>query len=243
MVADFKAKFFVSKPKPLENHDHHNAAASSSTATTNITEDHGGALSLSSKTIRNHLLLVDSAFEEAKKYMDHGGALFLSSNMIRNNLLLVDSAFEEAKKYMDHGGALFLSSNMIRNNLLLVDSAAFAVVKKYMDHLNVKIKKTHEKFEELQTLGGSLTDFDKLQKDVAKLTLQISSHVKIHPADSNPHRKRWPNINEAEDGISHFLYEEPEDTHTGDFDGLLEAFHELSQPLQHCLLCFHQRQL
>ncbi|KAI8562254.1 hypothetical protein RHMOL_Rhmol03G0020600 [Rhododendron molle] len=202
--ANFKAKFFVSKPKPLENHHHHNAAASTSTATTNKIDDHGGA------------------------------ALFVSFKTIRNDLLLVDSAFEEAKKYMDDGGALFLSSNMIRNNLLLVDSAAFAEVKKYMDHLNVKINKAHDKFFDLKTLGGSLRDFDELRKDVAKLRLQISSHVKIRAADSNPHRKRWPNINEAED----FFYKEPEDTQTGDFDGLLEAYHDLSLPWRHFLLCF-----
>ncbi|XP_058205600.1 uncharacterized protein LOC131319390 [Rhododendron vialii] len=205
LVANFKAKFFVSKPKPLD-YNHHNAA-SSSTATTIKNDYDSGALSLSSKMIRNHLLLVDSAFGEAKKYMDHGGALFLSSNMIRNNLLLVDSA-------------------------------AFAEAKKYMDHLNVKINKAHEKFEELQTLGGSLRDFDELQKEVAKMRLQISSHVKIRHANSNPHRKRWPNINEAEDRMSHFFYKEPEDTHTGDFDGLLEAFHVLFLRWRHCLLCF-----
>ncbi|XP_058205593.1 disease resistance RPP13-like protein 4 [Rhododendron vialii] len=173
-VANFKAKFCVSKPKPLEN-NHHKAAASSSTATTNKNDDHGRALSLSSKMIRNDLLAADSAFAEAKKYMDH---------------------------------------------------------------MNVKINQAHEKFEELQKLGGSQRDFDELRKDVMKLKFQIPSHGKIRSADSNPRRNRWPNINEAEDGMSHFFYKEPEDTHTGDFDGLLEAFHDLSLPWQRCLLCF-----
>ncbi|KAI8562259.1 hypothetical protein RHMOL_Rhmol03G0021000 [Rhododendron molle] len=173
-VANFKAKFCVSKPKPLEN-NHHNAA-STSTATTNKNDDHGRA------------------------------ALSLSSKMIRNDLLAVDSAFAEAKKYMDH--------------------------------MNVKINQAHEKFEDLQTLGGSQRDFDELRKDVMKLKFQIPSHGRIRSADSNPRRNRWPNINEAEDGMSHFFYKEPEDTHTGDFDGLLEAFHGLSRPWQRCLLCF-----
>ncbi|KAI8562265.1 hypothetical protein RHMOL_Rhmol03G0021600 [Rhododendron molle] len=172
-VANFKAKFCVSKPKPLKN-NHHNAD-SSSTATTNKNDDLRGALSLSSKMIRNDLLAVDSAFAEAKKYMDH---------------------------------------------------------------MNVKINQAHEKFEDLQTLGGSQRDFDELRKDVMKLKFQIPSHGKICSADSNPRRNRWPNINEAEDGMSHFFYKEPEDAHTGDFDGLLEAFHGLSQPWQRCLLCF-----
>ncbi|KAI8562267.1 hypothetical protein RHMOL_Rhmol03G0021800 [Rhododendron molle] len=69
--------------------------------------------------------------------------------------------------------------------------------------------------------------------------MQISSHVKVRSADSNPHRKRWPNINEAEDGMSHFFYKEPRVTHTGDFDGrILKAFRELDEELQCCLLCF-----
>ncbi|KAI8562271.1 hypothetical protein RHMOL_Rhmol03G0022200 [Rhododendron molle] len=82
------------------------------------------------------------------------------------------------------------------------------------------------------------TEFDELRKDVTKLRLQISSRVKICPADSNPHRKRWPNINEAEDRMSHYFYKEPEDAHIGDFDGLLEAFHDLCLRWRHCLLCF-----
>ncbi|KAH7847771.1 hypothetical protein Vadar_030075 [Vaccinium darrowii] len=68
LLSDFKAKFCVSKPNSLENH--HQEVASSS-APTHKNDHHGGALSLSSKMIRNDLLLVDSVFSEAKKYMDH----------------------------------------------------------------------------------------------------------------------------------------------------------------------------
>ncbi|KAI8562249.1 hypothetical protein RHMOL_Rhmol03G0020200 [Rhododendron molle] len=131
-----------------------------------------------------------------------------------------------------HGEALSLSTKMICNDLLLVDSA-FAEASKYMDHVNVKINLAHQKFEELKISGGSQRDFDELRKAVAKLKLQIPSHGKIRSADSNPNRNRWPNINEAEDGITHFFYKEPDVEHTGDFDGLiLEAFRELSLPLR-----------
>ncbi|XP_058205595.1 disease resistance RPP13-like protein 4 [Rhododendron vialii] len=108
-----------------------------------------------------------------------------------------------------------------------------------MDHVNVKINLAHRKFEELRKSGGSLRDFDELRKAVAKLKLQIPSHGKIRSADSNPNRNRWPNINEAEDGMTHFFYKAPEVEHAGDFDGLLlEAFRELPLPLRMCLLCF-----
>ncbi|KAI8562264.1 hypothetical protein RHMOL_Rhmol03G0021500 [Rhododendron molle] len=128
-------------------------------------------------------------------------------------------------------------SKMIRNDLLPVDSA-FAEANKYMDHMNVKINQAHEKFEELQTLGGSQGDFDELRKDVMKLKLQIPSHVKFRSSNSNPHRKRWPNINEAEDGMTHFFYKEPQVLHNDYLGGQFKASFELSEPLLFGLLCF-----
>ncbi|KAI8562262.1 hypothetical protein RHMOL_Rhmol03G0021300 [Rhododendron molle] len=181
LVANVKTNFCVSKPKHPENkNNHHNAASSS--ATTNKNDDHSGA------------------------------ALSLSSKMIRNDLLLVDSAFAEANKYMDH--------------------------------MNVKINQAREKFQELQTLGSSQSDFDELRKAVAKLKYQIPSHVKIRSADSNSHRKRWPNINEAEDSMTYFLLKEPKLARTGDMEGLLKAYRDLPWEVQR--VCYtssisHQR--
>ncbi|KAH7853325.1 hypothetical protein Vadar_001203 [Vaccinium darrowii] len=137
----------------------------------------------------------------------------------------------------DHARALSLSSKMIRNDLLHVDSA-FSEAKKYMDHMNVEINQAHEKFEQLQALGGSQRDFDEHRKAVAKLKFQIPSHGKIRSADSNPHRRRWPNINEAVDKMTHFSFREPKPVPTGDYDRLWKAFCHLPEPLRYCLLCF-----
>lgn len=75
---------------------------------------------------------------------------------------------------------------MISSDLLLVDLA----LKKNVDRMSVQINQAREKFEELQSLGGSQRDFDELRKSVSKLRFQIPSYVKIHTADSNPHRNR-----------------------------------------------------
>lgn len=62
--------------------------------------------------------------------------------------------------------------------------------------------------------------------------------MNIRPADSNPHRNRWPNINEAEDEMMHFFYSEPVVAHSGDFDRVLKTFNDLPLALRYCLLCF-----
>ncbi|KAI8562270.1 hypothetical protein RHMOL_Rhmol03G0022100 [Rhododendron molle] len=267
LVANFKAKFCVSKPKPVEN-SHHGAASSSETTKRN---DYHGEEDLppSSDMIPNDLLLVDSAL---KDYTDHMNVqinlarekfkeLQLNSGSSERDFEELQKAIAKLKlqiptqvnilsttnKHNHHGGvALSPSSKMIRNDLLLVDSA-FTEVKEYMDHTSEKINQAHEKFKELQILRMERDfdvppvrerDFDKLRKAVKKLKVQIPSHIKIRPTDSNPHPYKWPNINGAEDRMMHFFHEEPTVVHTGGFDRLLDAFYDLSDPLRWCLLCF-----
>ncbi|KAI8527110.1 hypothetical protein RHMOL_Rhmol12G0050600 [Rhododendron molle] len=154
----------------------------------------------------------------------------------------------------DHGGPLSPISKLIRSDLILVDTA-FAEAKESMRHMNVEINRAHEKFKELQISQTSEGDSDELlkadfakkrkaksdelRKAIAKLKVKIPSHSKIRSADSNLHRKNWDNINRAEDGMVHFFHKEPEVGHsTGDCAGILEAFHDLPEPLRDCLLCF-----
>ncbi|KAI8562256.1 hypothetical protein RHMOL_Rhmol03G0020800 [Rhododendron molle] len=150
-----------------------------------------------------------------------------------------------------HGGAaLSPSSKLMHNDLLLVDSA-FAETKAYMDRMSEKINQAHEKFKDLQILRSGperefgvthkkkKKEFDELRKAIKKLKVQIPSHVKIGSADSNRHRNRWPNINEAEDGMTEFFfYKEPRVAYTSDFDDLLMAFYDLPWRLRRFLLCF-----
>ncbi|XP_058217533.1 disease resistance RPP13-like protein 4 [Rhododendron vialii] len=77
-----------------------------------------------------------------------------------------------------------------------------------------------------------------LFSSIAKLKVRIRSYYKIRSVNSNLHHKNWDNINGAKDGMMHFFHREPEVTQTGDFDGILKAFHDLPKPLQDCLLCF-----
>ncbi|XP_058205105.1 uncharacterized protein LOC131319025 [Rhododendron vialii] len=288
-VANLKAKFCVSKLKPVDN-SHHNAAASSS-ATTKPNDHHNAAASSSATTkpndhqgedlapsselaIPNDLLLVDSAL---KNYTDHmTDQINLARDKfkeLQQNSRSSERDFEELRKAIvklklqiptqvnilsttskdDHhgGAALSPSSKLMHNDLLLVDSA-FAETKEYMDHMSEKINQAHEKFKELQMLPSSperefdvtqkkkKREFDELRKAIKKLKVQIPSHVKFGSADSNRHRNRWPNINEAEDGMTHFFYKEPWVPFTSGYhiQRLLEAFHDLSDPLRWCLLCF-----
>ncbi|KAI8562255.1 hypothetical protein RHMOL_Rhmol03G0020700 [Rhododendron molle] len=91
LVANFKAKFCVSKPKPVDN-SHHNAASSSATAKRN---DHHAEEDLppSSDMIPNDLLLLDLASSSATtKPNDHhrqgedvppSSELMISSSLIQ----------------------------------------------------------------------------------------------------------------------------------------------------------------
>ncbi|KAH7855908.1 hypothetical protein Vadar_030512 [Vaccinium darrowii] len=102
---------------------------------------------------------------------------------------IIHSDASTTSKDDDHVEPLSLSSKLIRSDLLLVD-LAFAEAKEYMDHLNVKFKQAHEKFEKLQTLGSNQRDFDELRKTVVKLKFQIPSHAKMRSIDSNPRRNQ-----------------------------------------------------
>ncbi|KAI8562261.1 hypothetical protein RHMOL_Rhmol03G0021200 [Rhododendron molle] len=148
-----------------------------------------------------------------------------------------------------HGGAaLSPSSKLMQNDLLLVDSA-FAETKECMDRMSEKINQAHEKFKELQILPSSperefdvthkkkKREFDELRKAIKKLKVQIPSHMKIRSVDYS-NRHRWPNINEADDGMTRFFYKESQVAYTSDFDGLKMAFYDLPWILRRFLLCF-----
>ncbi|XP_058220155.1 mannose/glucose-specific lectin-like isoform X2 [Rhododendron vialii] len=232
-----------SKPKTLENTIIHNAASSS--ATTNNDDHHGEA--------HNDLMLVESALREYVDRMVRQLKLACKKFKDLQNIGGSERDFDELSKVIaklkfqipfttskqDHqeDGALSPTSKMIHSDLLLVDTA-FAEATESMYHMNLKIKEAHDKFKELQMLPSSERDSNELRKAIAKLKVRINSHNKSHNADSNLHHKNWDNINGAEDGMTHFFYNEPEVTHTSDFDGLLKAFHELPEPFRFCLLCF-----
>ncbi|KAI8562263.1 hypothetical protein RHMOL_Rhmol03G0021400 [Rhododendron molle] len=144
LVANFKAKVCVSKPKPVENsHRHHNAASRSETTKRN--DHHGEDLPTSSEVIPNDLLLFDSAL---KSYKDH---MTVQINLARKKFKELqqnsgssERDFEELRKAIaklklqiptpvnilsttnkdDHhgGAALSPSSKLMHNDLLLVDS-------------------------------------------------------------------------------------------------------------------------
>ncbi|KAH7854957.1 hypothetical protein Vadar_019582 [Vaccinium darrowii] len=224
LVAKFKDKFWVLKEKQLK-------------------------LQVpSSEMIPNDLLLLNSALEN---YMVHmNGQINLANqkfeeligsrkrdhfDKLRKVIAALESQIPWTPNEDDHhGGAL---SKMIRSDLLLLDST-FAEAKKYMVQMKVQIHQAHQKFEQLQKLGSNQTDLEELQKAIAKLKFQIPSQNKIRSADYNLRRNPWPNVNKAADGMTHFFYKETRVAHTGGFDSLLEAFRNLPEPLQHCLLCF-----
>ncbi|KAH7853568.1 hypothetical protein Vadar_004161 [Vaccinium darrowii] len=252
LAANFKAKLRASKDKQLEN-SHQNAASSS--ATTNKNDQHGEALSPSSEMIPDDFLPVKSALKE---YVDHMNVQINQASQKFKELQKIGSRernFDKLRKAIadlklqipltsnDHCGALF---QLIRSDLLFLDST-FAEAKKYMVQMKVQIHQAHQKFEELKKLGSNqsvleelrkATDLEELQKATAKLKFQIPSQIKIHSAYSNQRHNPWPNVNKAADGMTHFFYKERTVAHTGDFDGLLNAFRNLSELLQHCLLCF-----
>ncbi|XP_058193158.1 uncharacterized protein LOC131310256 [Rhododendron vialii] len=142
-----------------------------------------------------------------------------------------------------HGGALSPTSKMIHSDLIRLDMAVES-----MHHMNEKINQAHKKFKELQILRSSERDPDKLRKAdsdkkelrkaITELKVQIRSHNKIRSTNSNPHHQNWDNINEAEDGMTHFFHREPEVADTGESNSLLKDFHDLPEPLRCCLSCF-----
>ncbi|XP_058193162.1 uncharacterized protein LOC131310258 isoform X2 [Rhododendron vialii] len=246
-----------SKLKTLENNIH---SAASSSATTNKDDHHGGAPSPSSEMIRKDLDDVGVAFHKYKVYMEMQISQAREKLKELQKLGSSERHFDELGQVIaklkfqiplvsfkddHHGGALSPISNMIHSDLILVDTA-FAEAKESMCHMNVKINQAHGKFKDLQLLPSTerdsdklrKADSDKLRKDIAKLKVRIRSYHKIRSVNSNLHHKNWDNINGAEDGMMHFFHREPEVTQTGDFDGILKAFHDLPKPLQDCLLCF-----
>ncbi|KAI8527106.1 hypothetical protein RHMOL_Rhmol12G0050200 [Rhododendron molle] len=246
-----------SKLKTLENNIHNTA---SSSGTTNKDDHHGGAPSPSSEMIRKDLDLVDSAFQKYIMYMDKQISEAREKLKELQKLGSSERDFDElglviaklkfqipliSNKDDHHSGALSPTSKMIRSDLILVDTA-FAEAKESLYHMNVKINQAHDKFKDLQLLPSTerdsdklrKADSDKLRKDIAKLKVRIRSYHKIRSVNSNLHHKNWDNINGAKDGMTHFFHREPEVTQTGDFDGILKAFHYLPEPLQDCLLCF-----
>ncbi|KAH7859595.1 hypothetical protein Vadar_003047 [Vaccinium darrowii] len=161
-----------------------------------------------------------------------------------------------------HRGDLSPSSQKICSDLLFLDSA-FAKAKEYMDHTSVKINQAHDKFKELQILPSRerdsdevresesdtllmavsdekrKADSDKLRKGILKLKVHIPSHPRIHPADLDPRHRKWPNINEAKDGMTHFFYGEREVPHNMWYHNRVKkAFDDLSVDLRCCLLSF-----
>ncbi|XP_058193163.1 disease resistance RPP13-like protein 4 isoform X3 [Rhododendron vialii] len=210
----------------------------------------------------NNLNLVDSAFQKYKTHMDieiseareklkelqRLGSRVNDIDKLGKAIAKLKFQIPLATKKDDHhDGALSPTSKMIHSDLNLLDTA-FAEAEESAHHIKGNINQAHEKFKELQTLPSSerhsyklqKSDLDKkeLQKTIAKLKVQIRSHNKIRSADSKPHHKNWDNINEDEDGMTHFFHKEPEVAHTGDFDGLLKDFHDLPEPLRRCLSCF-----
>ncbi|KAI7999403.1 Protein NDL2 [Camellia lanceoleosa] len=150
--------------------------------------------------------------------------------------------------YHDEAAAL---SNMIRQDLIFMKEA-MAEVQKYADQMNLQIKKACEKFEELETRGGSERELGKLKKTVKKFKSQIPSKFRIHYADSEQRPNPWldGSINRSSnqihankkahdhDNISQSLREGPKFEQTTAFEQFKISFLGLNSTLRVCLLCF-----
>ncbi|XP_028123458.1 disease resistance RPP13-like protein 4 [Camellia sinensis] len=140
---------------------------------------------------------------------------------------------------------------MIRQDLIFT-LMAMAEVQKYADQMNLRIKKTCEKFEELETRGGSERELGKLKKTVKKFKSQIPSKFRIHYADSEQRPNPWldGSINRSSnqihannkaddhDNISQSLREGPKFEQTTAFEQFKISFLGLNSTLRVCLLCF-----
>ncbi|GFZ03152.1 hypothetical protein Acr_15g0017600 [Actinidia rufa] len=110
-----------------------------------------------------------------------------------------------------HDGALALSK-LIRQDFDFMEEE-IAKVKNYVDHVDGQIIQACQNFKELQTRGSRERELREVKKAVAKLKSQIPSQLRIHSADSNPHRKSWPDINESS-GEMMQLYMKPKSERT-----------------------------
>ncbi|XP_057513658.1 uncharacterized protein LOC130795530 [Actinidia eriantha] len=133
-----------------------------------------------------------------------------------------------------HDGALALS-NLIRKDFQFMKEE-IAKVKNYVDHVDGQINQVYQEFEELQTRGSREGELHEVKKAVAKLKSRIPSQLRIHSADSNPHRNSWPDINKSSDKMMH-LYMEPKSESTMDSAHLLEAY-SYSRVLFSCFFLF-----
>ncbi|PSS10312.1 Disease resistance RPP13-like protein, partial [Actinidia chinensis var. chinensis] len=131
-----------------------------------------------------------------------------------------------------HDGALALSK-LIRQDFDFMEEE-IAKVKNYVDHVDGQIIQACQNFKELQTRGSRERELREVKKAVAKLKSQIPSQLRIHSADSNPHRKSWPDINES----SGEMYMELKSERTKNAGPLLQAFNDLSYIKQNMVLCF-----
>ncbi|GFZ03151.1 hypothetical protein Acr_15g0017590 [Actinidia rufa] len=134
-----------------------------------------------------------------------------------------------------HGGALALSK-LIRQDFLFMKEE-IAKIKNYVDHVDGQINQAYKEFEELQTRGSREGELHEVKKDAAKLKSRIPSQLRIHSADSNPHRNSWPHINKSSNEMMN-LYMEPKSESTMDSAHLLESFNDLPHYSQYFLLCF-----
>ncbi|KAH7859736.1 hypothetical protein Vadar_004836 [Vaccinium darrowii] len=169
----------------------------------------------------------------------HGGDLSPSSQMICSDLLFLDSAFAKAKEYMDHMSVKINQAHdkfkelqilpcRERDSDELRESESDKLPEFYPDTLLTAVSDEKRK-----------ADSDKLRKGILKLKVHIPSHPRIHPADLDPRHRKWPNINEAKDGMTHFFYGEREVPHNMWYHNRIKkAFDDLSVDLRCCLLSF-----
>ncbi|GFY95287.1 hypothetical protein Acr_10g0006720 [Actinidia rufa] len=108
--------------------------------------------------------------------------------------------------------------------------------KKYVDHVDVQVKKAHVKFKELQEKESPEGELDEFKKDIKKLKSKIPAQCRTYSADSNTNRNSWPDINKSNDEMMYMM--EPKVEDTMDPAHLQNDFFDLDWYEKRCLLRF-----